>query len=359
MLSAGALIALAIGCRQGAPGGAMPAFPPATVTLATVQAAPIDDATEYVATLKSLHSTAIQPQIEGQITQIFVKSGDRVAAGARLVQIDPRRQEAAVSSQEAERAAREADVAFARQQQERASGLYAAGAISKQELEQAQTTLTTAQARLAALQAQVRQEQVQLRYFTVTAPTAGIVGDVPVRVGNLVTPQTILTSIDQNETLELYVQVPVERSSALKVGLPIRIVSDTGDVLTTTTASFVSPRVDDETQSILVKAQVKNADGRLRAAQFVRAQIVWDTREGLVLPVTAAVRINGAHFAFVAEEGQGPDGKPMLVAKQRAIKVGQIVGDNYSVLEGLKPGDRVVVSGAQKLADGAPIAPTS
>ena len=142
-------------------------------------------------------------------------------------------------------------------------------------------------------------------------------------------------------------------------GLPIRITSDSGELLTTTTASFISPRVEDDTQSILVKGQVKNPDGQLRASQFVRAQIVWSTREGLVLPVTAAVRINGAHFAFVAEQVSGPDGKPALVAKQRAIKVGTIIGDNYSVLEGLKPGDRVVVSGAQKLADGAPIAPTS
>jgi RND family efflux transporter MFP subunit len=346
---------LSVACGRGANTGAPPAFPPAAVTLATVQPAPIDDVTEYVGMLRSLRSTPIQPQIEGQITQIFVKPGDRVAQGARLVQIDSSRQQAAVSSQEAERAAREADVAFARQQQQRATELFAAGAISKQEQEQAETTLRTAQARLDALQAQVRQEQVQLRYFTVTAPTGGIIGDVPVRVGNLVSPQTVLTTIDQNETLELNVQVPVERSELLKPGLPIRVVNDAGDLVTTTNVSFVSPRVEDQTQSILIKALVKNPDGRLRASQQVRAQVIWQTREGLVLPVTAAVRINGQHFAFVAEEGQGPDGKPALVARQRALKVGPIVGEDYPVLEGLKPGERVVVSGAQKLIDGAPI----
>src|SRR5204862_503802 len=112
--------------------------------LATITTTNVEDATEYVATLKSLRSTTIQPQIEGQITQIFVTSGDRVAAGTPLIQIDPRRQQAAVSSQEAERAAREAAVNFARQQQARSSELYAAGAISKQELEQAETALRTA-----------------------------------------------------------------------------------------------------------------------------------------------------------------------------------------------------------------------
>lgn len=339
-------------------GGAPPAFPPAAVKIEAAKPAPIEDMSEYVATLKSLRSTAVQPQIDGQITDIYVKSGDRVARGARLVQIDASRQQAAVSSQEAERAAREADVAFARQQQQRTSELYAAGAISKQEQEQAETALRTAEAQLQSLQAQVRQQQVQLRYFTVTAPMAGVIGDVPVRVGNLVSPQTVLTTIDQNETLEAYVQVPIERADELKNGLPVRILSgDSSEVLSTTTVSFVSPRVDDETQSVLVKALVRNPDGRLRASQFVRAQIVWKTGEGLVVPVTAAVRINGQYFAFVAEQAQGPDGKPAMVAKQRAIKVGSIVGDTYAVLDGLKAGDQVVVSGSQKLADGAPIVP--
>jgi RND family efflux transporter MFP subunit len=302
----------------------------------------------------------VQPQIEGQITNIYVKSGDRVARGARLVQIDASRQQAAVSSQEAERAAREADVAFARQQQQRATELYSAGAISKQEQEQAETALRTAEAQLQSLQAQVQQQQVQLRYFTVTAPTAGTVGDVPVRVGNLVSPQTVLTTIDQNQTLEVYVQVPIERAGELRSGLPIRILGPDGsDVIATTTVSFVSPQVDDDTQSVLVKGLVQNPDGRLRASQFVRAQILWNTTEGLVVPVTAAVRINGQYFAFVAEQAQGPDGKPAMVARQRAITVGQIVGDNYAVLDGLTLGDQVVTSGSQKLADGAPIVPAA
>jgi RND family efflux transporter MFP subunit len=327
------------------------------VKLEPARPTPIEDSTEYVAMLKSLRSTAIQPQIEGQITDIYVKSGDRVEQGARLLQIDPRRQQAAVSSQEAERAAREADVAFARQQKARADELLKAGAISRQEAEQAQTALQTAEAQLQSLEAQVQQQRVQLRYFTVTAPTAGIIGDIPVRVGNLVTPQTILTTVDENDALELHVQVPIERAHDLKLGMPVRVLSSDGsDVLATTALNFVSPRVDDQTQSVLVKALVRNRDGRLRSNQFVRARVIWKTSEGLVLPVTAAVRINGQFFAFVAEDGKGPDGKPTLVAKQRPIKVGPIAGDSYPVLEGLAPGDRVVVSGAQKLADGAPVA---
>jgi RND family efflux transporter MFP subunit len=338
----------------GPPGGM--AFPPSAVKVEPAQPSSIEDANEYVGVLKSLRSTAIQPQADGQITQIYVKSGERVAEGALLVQIDPRRQQAAVLGQEAERQAREADLDLARRQVERASELFKAGAISKQELEVAETTRQTAEAQLKALQAQVQQQQVQLRYYTVTAPTAGTIGDVPVRVGNMVTPQTVLTTIDQNATLELQVQVPVERAADLKIGLPIQVLSHDGEErVATTRINFVSPEVEDQTQSVLVKGILSNPGGLLRSSQFVRARIVWKTVEGLVVPVTAVLRVSGQYFAFVAEESKGPDGKPGLVAKQRAITVGPISGNNYPVLSGLKPGDPIVVSGVQKLADGAPI----
>lgn len=342
-------------------------MPPTPVAIAVAQVTPVEETSEYVATVRSLRSTAIQPQIDGQITQIFVKSGDRIAQGAPVVQIDPRRQEAAVSGQQAELAAREAAVAFARQQAQRATELYTAGAISKQEQEQAATGLQTAEANLKALQAQLQQQVVQLRDHTVGAPTAGIVGDVPVRVGNQVTTQTILTTIDQNGTLELYVNVPIERAHDLKMGLPIQVVSGDGSQkIASTSVNFISPRVDDQTQSVLVKGQVSNATGGLRSSQYVRARIVWKTTPALVVPVTAVLRINGQFFAFIAEAPSAAAGAgaaaaegPALVARQRAIKVGPIVGDNYSVLDGIKPGERVVTSGTQKLADGAPIQPAS
>jgi RND family efflux transporter MFP subunit len=347
-----AMLVVAAACNRGqAPPSGAQGMPPTAVVLAVAQMKPVEDASEYVATVKSLHSTTIQPQIDGQITRIFVKSGDRVKQGAPLMQIDPQRQQAAVSSQEAERAAKEANVNYARQQAQRAAELLKAGAISKQEQEQAETALRTAEADLQSLQAQVQQQQVQLKYFTVAAPTAGIVGDVPVRVGNQVSTTTLLTTIDQNETLEVYVSVPVERAPELKRGLPMQIRNSEEQELATSSISFISPHVDEQTQTVLVKGQVKNGEGALRASQFVRARIIWKVADGLLIPVTAVLRINGQFFAFVAENAGGK-----LVAKQRAVKVGDIAGDDYVVLEGLKGGERVVVSGAQKLADGAPIA---
>jgi RND family efflux transporter MFP subunit len=360
--AAAAAVCLLAACNRGqAPAGA-PALPPTPVKLAVARAKPIQDATEYVATLKSLHSTTIQPQTDGQITNIYVKSGDHVRAGTPLMQIDARRQQAAVSSQEAERRSKEAAVTYARQQAQRASELFKAGAISKAEEEQAETALHTAEADLQSLQAQVQQQQVQLHYFTVAAPTDGIVGDVPVRVGMQVTTATMLTTIDQNQTLELNAGVPIERSRDLRIGLPIDVESSDGtQKLAGSSVGFISPRVDDQTQTILVKGTVNNPSGVLRAAQFVRARIIWRTADGLVVPVIAVTRINGEYFAFVAEEAPeaGRGNGPQLVARQRAIRVGPIVGDDYAVLSGIKAGERVITSGVQKLADGAPVAVTN
>src|SRR5207249_3869367 len=147
-----------------------------------------------------------------------------------------------------------------------------------------------------------------------------------------------------------YVSVPVQRSSDLKRGLRIDVLSpDDRQTLGTTSVSFISPHVDEATQSILVKGSVRNPGGALRSSQLVRARVVWKTGEGLVVPVTAVSRINGQFFAFVAEDAGGK-----LVAHQRAIKVGQIAGDDYPVLDGIEAGEKVVISGTQKLVDGAP-----
>jgi multidrug efflux pump subunit AcrA (membrane-fusion protein) len=113
--------------------------------------------------------------------------------------------------------------------------------------------------------------------------------------------------------------------------------------------SFISPRVDDQTQAVLVKGRMAG-NGNLRSSQLVRARIVWHTTDGLTIPLLAVVRINGQPFVFVAE---GTNGN--LVASQRLVRVGQIVGNDIVLLSGLVPGDRIVVSGVQRLANGAPI----
>ena len=330
--------------------GGPPAMP---VKVMEARAVPISDATDYVATLKSRDSAVIMPQVDGQITQIFVHSGDRVTGGAALMEIDPLKQQATVKSQESARAAQSATLALAKQQYQRAQGLASAGVVSRQDLDQAKAALDAAQAQMEALDAQVREQQVQLHYYKVVAPRAGIVGDIPVRVGDRVTNATQLTTVDQPGSLEAYVYVPIERSSQLKMNLPVQIVDSNGNVLADTRVSFISPQVDNATQTILVKARIANVNDALRQSQFIRARMIFGTHQNPHVPILAVSRLAGQYFAFVAVPQNGGS----YVARQTPLKIGQTVGNDYEVQDGIKPGDKVIISGTQFLMDGAPVIP--
>jgi RND family efflux transporter MFP subunit len=348
-----ALAALTAACSGDSVRGAAPPGPAGIpVRVQTAKLIPVNDTTEYVATLKSRDSAVIMPQVEGRVTDIYVRSGTRVSAGTPLMQIDPAKQQATLRTQEDTLAAKQAELVWDRQEYARNSGLYEAKVISKQALDQSKTALDQAQSQLKALQAQVRQETVQLHYYRVTAPGSGIVGDIPVRVGDRVTTTTVLTTVDKPGSLEAYIYVPVERSSQLKSNLPLQIIDQAGNVLAESRINFVSPQVDSTTQTVLAKAPIANNNDKLRNAQFTHARIVWGSQERTVVPVLAVSRIGGQYFAFVAEQ---QDGK--TVARQKPLRVGEMTGNNYVVLEGIKPGDRIVVSGTQFLVDGALVLP--
>lgn len=325
---------------------------PLPVKVEEARTVQVSDTTDYVATLKSRNSAVIMPQVEGQIVQIAVHSGDQVGPGNLLMQIDPLKQQATVKSQEDTRAAAEANLKYAQQQYERSSGLYSAGVVSKQDLDQTKSALDYAKAQVQALDAGVREQQVQLHYYSVTAPWSGIVGDIPVHVGDRVTTTTVLTTVDKPGSLEVYVYVPVERAPQLKMNMPVDVLDAAGNVIADSRVSFISPQVDSSTQTILAKARIANNKDKLRQAQFIRARVVWGTQKSPVVPVLAVSRVGGQYFAFVAEKDEKG-----FVARQKPLKVGQMVDNNYVVLDGVKPGDKVIVSGTQFLVDGTPVTP--
>ena len=339
------------GCGKTAAGGAAGSAGqamPVQVVVAKSQA--IAETTEYLSVLKSRHASNINPQVEGYITRILVKSGDRVAVGAPLLQIDPLKQEATLNSQVASRAAQEANVKYAQVNLDRQRRLFEAGVTPKQDLDNAQTTYDAAVAQLRSQDEQVKQQRAELRYYRVTAPMDGVVGDVPVRVGDRVTVATLLTTVNDLGGLEAYIYVPADQAKNLKLGVPVRLMDETGKSLADTRLTFISPQVDPDTQTVLAKAAV-DAQGKLRISQQVRAQLTWGVHDGPVIPVLAVLRINGQFFAFLAVN----DGKSTL-ARQRILKLGEVIGNDFVVQDGLKPGDHIIVSGTQFLQDGMPVA---
>lgn len=325
-------------------------MPKVAVKIGTVPLREILDTSEYLAALKSRRSLSLQPEIEGKVTEIFVAAGAKVQAGAPIMQIDPSRQAALLSSEESSRAAKLASLQYLKQQAERMARLFEGGAVSQQERDQARMSYEAAQADVAALGAQVRQQAVQLHYYRVTAPVSGIVGDIPVRVGDRVTPQTRLTTLDNNELLEAYISVPAERGQELRLDQPVELLSSSGTLLADTTIRFIAPLISDDTQSILVKAVVENRQGQLRAGQIVRARVVFGRHKGPVIPFFSVIRLGGQYFTFVVEEAGGN-----LIARQRAVALGELSSKEFAVRAGIEPGARIVISGAQNLRDKSPI----
>lgn len=341
------LLAGCSGSKADAPQGP-PAVP---VKVQQIGPQDIGSTSEYVAAIKSRHSATIMSDVEGWIFAIHVHSGDQVKPGQSLMEIDPRRQAATLSNLESQRAAKQASLQWAKVQLERTKSLFASGVTSKQDLDQAQTNYDAALADVKSLDAQIKQEQVQLHYYSVFAPVAGIVGDIPVHVGDRVTNTTALTTIDERKNLEVYLQIPTDRARDVKMGAPVEILDAAGKALLTTRINFISPQVDTSTQSVLVKAPLEQAAAnKLRSQQLVRARITWGTQVGVTIPVVAVSRVSGQFFAFVAENKDGKE-----VARQVPLTLGEISGNEYHVIDGLKAGDRVIVSGGQNLADGMPI----
>ena len=331
-----------------------PAPQPLPVKTETVNLAPVPRVDEYVATVKSRRSASIQPQVDGSLTRILVKSGDHVHTGQVLMTIDPLKQQATVDQQRSTEAQKKATLDYSQHEVERQRQLYESGVSSKRDYELAFQAYENSKADWEASTAARVTQQRQLAYYNLTAPFSGVVGDIPVHIGDYVAPQTLLTTVDENAELEAYIYIPTERAADIHMGLPVQIVTSSGELIESTKINFISQQVDTALQGILVKAPVHTSLDRFRNAQLVKARVVWSTAPTPTVPVLAVTRIGGQSFVYVATAADKG-----TVAKQRAVTLGDTVGNDYAVTGGLKPGDKVIVSGIQFLIDGTPVQPIS
>jgi multidrug efflux pump subunit AcrA (membrane-fusion protein) len=143
----------------------------------------------------------------------------------------------------------------------------------------------------------------------------------------------------------------VQQAPDLRVGLPVQIVSEAGEVVATERLDYVASSVDESTQTVLAKATLSSQAGRFRSDQYVRVRLVWSTEPTLTVPLVSVLRISGQQFVYVAEPGDGG----ALIAHLRSVSLGPVVGDNYVVRGGVSAGDRLITSGIQKIGDGAPV----
>jgi RND family efflux transporter MFP subunit len=368
------------------------------VKISTVQSGIIEESSDFIASLKSQRSVTLQPRIQGQVTQILVKSGDPVAEGAAILQVDRTPQaaialnnsvppaflmqlanaRATLKSLEAERLSSLANVQLDQQNYEKFVTLAEQGAVSRQTRNQFADRLATAKTSLDAIdskiqvqranilqaektlqQANVNTQTQQLQSDKITAPFTGTIGNIAVKVGDLVNTSTQLANITQDRPLEVNISVPLQQGPQLRKGMPVEVMNTQGQKLGRSRIFYIAPNASTETQTILIKALFNNPNPQLRADQLVRARVFWNQRPGVLIPTTAMTRVGGDTFVYVVEIETSPQGVSQQVARQRRVKLGEIKDNNYQVIEGLLPEDKVIISGLLNLRDGVAIAPES
>jgi multidrug efflux pump subunit AcrA (membrane-fusion protein) len=368
------------------------AFPPPLVEVGKATSDLVREESDYMARFESRKSVTLSPRVGGIIRSINTMSGNAVGGGQVLIRIEASQQEAAVRSAavgiesrtrgidqarsqltalEADKIARESNVKLAKIQLDRTRSLQGKGVVSRQELDIAENNHETAVASLAAINAQIKtqkatiaqtqdeakqaeamlsEQKAQLRYYDISAPFAGVVGDIPVKVGDYVSPSTQLLTITVNQPMEAYIYVPVEKSTKLRDGMLVELVSPDGRDLGPSRVFFVAPGAEGQDQTVLIKAEYANSDGRIKVGEWGRARIVWSQDSGLWVPATAITRLASQEFVFLAKQENG-----QWSAHQVPVKLGNPTNSSFPVLEGITAEDEVIISGTQNLFDKMPI----
>ncbi len=354
----------------------------------------ISDSAEYLATLKSRKSVSLKPRASGQVQQIYVQSGDQVSAGKLLLRIDSSKQQENVQGGIASVGASQADLSSAREtlksyqahrlsvladlklsekQYDRYSRLNKEELVSKNELDKYQNNLDKAKGELSSVDAQIqaqkftinraekgllqssantKSQQAELGYYNITAPFSGTVGDIPVKVGDYVDATTELTKVSDISNLEVYISVSPEQARSLTTGMQVQLINSSEQAIGNCVIFFISPTVDTESQTVLVKANFTNKEAKLKADEQIKCILRWNEHTGIKIPTEAVSRFGNNSFVFVLQDKKGK-----LTVQQRPVQLHEAQDNYYPIISGLAKGETIVTKGIEKLSDGAAVSP--
>ena len=210
-------------------------------------------------------------------------------------------------------------------------------------VDQAKASISTAKGEKGSI-------EQDLLYNRIKAPINGILGDFnKKKIGDYLQAGEEFTTITDNQEFHLNVNLPIEYRDQILLGLPVETLNPNGSVGVKGEVTYISPLVDQNAQAILIKMTFRN-DGSLRDQQYVKVRVIWDQKPGVLIPATAVSSIGQQKFVFVAQ-----DDKDTLIAKQIPVTVGNIQGQSYQVISGIKPGDKIALNKILELKDGRPI----
>ncbi len=371
------------------------------VRIETLKAQTISYRSEFVGNLEAVKIVEVRPEIEGRIEKILVRPGQKVTVGQSIMVLKPgtalpqHQADLAnvdVAKSNRKNALKQLDIAKAKRDTAkseldtydvyvpRVRNLVEQGGVAQvrldevlqkqvalknnliaadQEVASAELSVKQAEDKIRQAQAQANTSLVSVQSKEVYAPIAGVVDALPVKLGDYVSSgQSVVAKVAQTEDLFLNIAVPSNHSSQLKTGMIVELIDpNTKKKLANGRLTFISPTVNTEGQTILTKARFSNVNGHLRDGQNVQARIVWKTQQGLLIPTTAISRVGGKEFVFSVYDKPNENGQK--VVRLNPVELGDIEGNSFQVVSGLKVGDRVAVSNILKLRDGVPIQPQS
>lgn len=376
---------------------APPAIP---VESQKIEPGQVQNVSVFVGALEASRRVEVKPEIQGQIQRVFVQPGDRVSRGTPIMTLKPDQtvpqlqgsvialenartaREAAVRQREvaqANLATAQSDVELAQTNFNRAEFLVSQGAVgqlrydeSKNNLDTARNRLKSAQEQLRvaavgisqaegsirAAQSQVDTNRVSVNFKQVLSPIAGEIGDIPVKLGDYITTGQTVTTITQNQTLDLRLSIPSNENDRLRLGLPVELINpSTRQKIATGNINFISPDINSQAQSVLVKARFQNQNSQLKNGQFVQARVIWGQNSGILVPVAAVARTGGQGFVYVITKDKA--NTEQAVVEQRPVVLGAIQGDKYEIVKGIEQGEQIATSNILKLRNGAPVQPQS
>ncbi len=361
LLVAAAILPLSLaGCSGDQP----QPMPPPQVEVVVVRTEPVANVIELPGRVQAVRTAEVRARVTGIVGELLYREGSDVRAGQPLFAIDPRELQASLAAVQASLQRAEANATNARQDVERYRPLLKDQAISKQEYDTAVARLNTAEADVLQARAQVASGKLALGYATVTAPISGRASRAQVTEGALVSASegTLLTTIEQmspvfvnfsqtsSDILSLRRQI---ESGELKMPaldrVQVELELEDGSLFSQTgRLDFLDLALNESTGSAALRAEFPNPGGLLLPGQFVRARIFAGTRTDAILLPQRAVSVSPQGGAVVVVNAEN-------LAEARPVKLGDLRGENWVVTGGLKPGDRVIVSGLQKVQPGKPV----
>ena len=322
---------------------------------------------DWIGTAVGFNNASIRPQVKGYLLEIAYSEGSTVKSGSVLFRIDPREFKADLDNAKGQLGEAKANLAKRKTHVARYKPLAKQGAISQQELDDAVQNVLAAESQLLSAQARVEQARLNLGWTQITSPIDGVAGISATQIGDLVGPESHLTTVSQLNPIK--VSFPITEKAYLDVvrnyggksggnrlaqaGPILQLFLADGSLWPKRGTPFALGRnVDERTGTIIVEGHFPNPNNVLRPGQFARVRVDTGTRKNaLLVPHRAVNDIQGKYLVSVVSTEN--------IVETRTVEVGETVGENWIITNGVKAGEKVVVEGLQKVRTGVKVKPVS